>query len=635
MYKENIKNLTDSIYISFTENDINKIEDILKDIDKYDYINIKTSNNILDYINRKNINICVINLSDNEYFCSSKYCLVKDKLYKYDKIELTTHSGDSYISYSFIATNKDFFIKFCSKRDLLEFYYESVEEVKFLDKYKDYKIDFIDRQKIYDYDINDKYVISVRKLVDSDFLSKKLISEIDDSKKLFIIEEIIKQLVFLENEEIVYNDVNCANVMFDGVNTTLIDLGSYQRCPDKIKYLYDFNRLYSFNVYDLTIIFIYNLFNIFNDYIYETKFSQETIDKIVNIYNYNPNIVSLITEILRLRYRNSCSFRGILNIVEKFRKNKNKLNHIKKKNVIISNNDNINYVDIICSIKKQEINSVVDIKYFSCNSIQTKNKEIKYIQICQNDKLITKNRLNFNNYTNQIFLKLDVLKEPLPNADIIFCIDLFENLTNDQIWIILENIKHSKSKYFAFSHYFDNDKNINKDSRKSLNKYVNLTMSPFNFPAPYFVIPSVDNNNYIAVYDIEEVGFFMKYHDEFMSNIRLNLYRFLKDKLIKLVDVFSKYDNGFNLLKEALFAADSLDWDILYYNKKYKDIVDNNDIFIEYINLLLLTHKKDMERVKKDNKNESFFEALSEDNYSQFSLITKEFVIWQLNKMNI
>ena len=88
MYKENIKNLTDSIYISFTENDINKVEDILKDIDKYDYINIKTSNNILDYINRKNINICVINLSDNEYFCSSKYCLVKDKLYKYDKIEI-------------------------------------------------------------------------------------------------------------------------------------------------------------------------------------------------------------------------------------------------------------------------------------------------------------------------------------------------------------------------------------------------------------------------------------------------------------------------------------------------------------------------------------------------------------------
>lgn len=74
---------------------------------------------------------------------------------------------------------------------------------------------------------------------------------------------------------------------------------------------------------------------------------------------------------------------------------------------------------------------------------------------------------------------------------------------------------------------------------------------------------------------------------------------------------------------------------LLYYNKKYKDIVDNNDIFIEYINLLLLTHKKDMERVKKDNKNESFFEALSEDNYSQFSLITKEFVIWQLNEMNI
>lgn len=638
--KENIKNLANSTFVKYVENDPDKVIDILKTLDNYDYVNVETTFDLLDYINKKNKNICVINLSDNRYFCSSNYCLVKDKLYKYDKINLTTHYYDNLVSYSFMATNEDFFIKFCSSINMPSFYEETVREIEFLNKYADCGIDFIARQRVYDYYISDKYAISARKLIKGDFLSREMIAKIDNDKKLFILEEVIKQLVFLENKGIIYNDVGCANVMFDNANVTLVDLGSQQECSDKIKYLYDLGRLSAFSIYDSIIIFIYNLFNIFDDYIYEVIFSQKIMDKITNIYNYNQSVAGLATEILRLKYKNSCSFSEILDIIESFRKKKNKINHINMKKVAIQNTDNMSYLDTICNIKKQEIHSVIDICYFRSNNfknnIQLKNKAIKYLQICQNSDIVAENRLYFNGDQNKIFMNLDIFREPLPNSDIVCCIGLFENLTNDQIWMVLENIKHSGSRYFAVNHYFNSDKN-SKNSKKSvnkMNKYVNLAEPPFNFPPPNFLIPTTINYNYIAVYNLKDVEFFMKYHDNFMSNIRLNLYKYLKNNLEKLTNAFSKQDGGLELLKKVLLAS-SLDWDDFYYDKKYKDIVDNNDIFTEYVDLLLLIYKNDMERFKNDNKNECFFEMLNTDNYAQFSLITREFVRWYLDKVDL
>lgn len=638
MQKENIKNLTTLNSANFIENDQDKIkDDILKNIDNYDYINIETTFNLLDYINKENKNICVINLSENKYFCSNKYCLIKEKLYRYDKIKLTTHLGDDYVSYSFIAKNKNHFIKFCSKKELISFYEETIREIKFLEKHKNSKIDFINRQKLLDYDIKDEYVISARKLINGRFINKKTIIKASYKKKLFIIEETLKQLALLEKNGVIYNDLSLENVIFDETNITLIDLGSYQNKHSKIKYLYNLNRSDdTYNIYELTLIFIYNIFNILNDKLGRNKLSQEKLEKITNIYNYSPNVTSLITNIIRLKYKSSCTFKDIFNIIENYKKNQNKINNTKIK-ITKSNLKNLNYIDAVCKVKEQEIKNIIDIQYSDCdndikNSTILKNKEIKYTKICQDDKIITKNRFIFNQDTNKTFTKLDILKEPIPNTDIIFCIDLFENLTIDQIWTVIENIKHSKSKYFAVNYYGNN---INKDSIKSSNnKYIDLTMPPFNFPSPYFIIPVENDTNYIAIYDIKEVDFFMKYHDEFMSNIRSNIYKYLKNRSDKLINAFSKDENNIKLLKEALFA-NSLDWDLFYYDKRYKDIVDNNEVFDEYINLLLLIYSSDIERFKKDNKNISIFEELNNENYPRFSLIAKEFTTWYFNKLNI
>ena len=628
MFGENIKNLTESNYKEFSENNIYNIKSILKEVDNYDFINIDTTFDLLDYINKREMEICVINLSKNKYFCSNKYCLIKDKLYRYDKLELISHFGDNYSSYAFIANNDEYFIKFCSRINLLEFYEESIKEVEFLHEYKNRGIDFVDRQEIYDYDINEEYVISVRRLLKGDFLSEKLLSEIDKDKKLLIIEEVFRQLSYIESIGFIYNDVNCANVMFDGQNATVIDLGSNQKYSGKSVFLYTFSRLNAFSIYDSVIIFVYNVFNIEKDYIYETKFSQNIVNKIINVYNYESYIMDLIIELLRLKYKDSCSFNDIFEIIKNYKNGSYKNTIINDKKFI--KNNNINYIDNICNINTKEINTVVNIQYsneYNCNIL--KNNKIKYLQICRDDENVIKNRLLFNNDTSKIFLKLDILKEPLPNADIIFCSDVFDKLNNDQIWLVLENIRNSGAKYFALNQYNGSSKKVNKDLKTSSNKYINLTMPPFNFPKSNFLVP-IENSNYIAVYYLDEVEFFMKYHSNFMSSLRLNIYKNLRDTIDKLIDAFSRYKDGINLLKDALFY-NSLDWDSFYYDRKYKSIISDGCIFDEYVKILLLIHMKDMNRIKESSKDD-VFKLLNDDNFSQFSLIVKEFIIWYFYK---
>ena len=338
--------------------------------------------------------------------------------------------------------------------------------------------------------------------------------------------------------------------------------------------------------------------------------------------------MDLIIELLRLKYKDSCSFNDIFEIIKNYK------NRIYKNTIINSKKfikkTCINYIDSVCNINKEEINTIINIQYYdeyNCNIL--KNSKVKYLQICRDDDTVIKNRLLFNNDVNKIFLKLDILKEPLPNADIIFCLDVFDKLTNDQIWLVLENIRNSGAKYFAVNQYNGSSKKVNKDLKTSSNKYINLTMPPFNFPKSNFLVP-IENSNYITVYYLDEVEFFMKYHSNFMSSVRLNIYKNLRDTIDKLIDAFSRYRDGINLLKDALFY-NSLDWDLFYYNKKYKSIISDSCIFDEYVKILLLIHMKDMNRIKESSKDD-VFKLLNDDNFSQFSLIVKEFIIWYFYK---
>jgi len=84
------------------------------------------------------------------------------------------------------------------------------------------------------------------------------------------------------------------------------------------------------------------------------------------------------------------------------------------------------------------------------------------------------------------FLKLDLLNDDLPKADIIFCKDLFIHLPLDDCLKSIKNIKKSGAKYFlADTHPSVKE---NKDIHTGMWRPLNLNLSPFFFPEPEYRI---------------------------------------------------------------------------------------------------------------------------------------------------
>jgi len=84
------------------------------------------------------------------------------------------------------------------------------------------------------------------------------------------------------------------------------------------------------------------------------------------------------------------------------------------------------------------------------------------------------------------FLKLDILNDDLPKADIIFCKALFIHLPLDDCLKSIKNIKKSGAKYFlADTHPSVKE---NKDIHTGMWRPLNLNLSPFFFPEPEYRI---------------------------------------------------------------------------------------------------------------------------------------------------
>jgi len=84
------------------------------------------------------------------------------------------------------------------------------------------------------------------------------------------------------------------------------------------------------------------------------------------------------------------------------------------------------------------------------------------------------------------FLKLDILNDDLPKADIIFCKDLFIHLPLEDCLKSIKNIKKSGAKYFlADTHPSVKE---NKDIHTGMWRALNMNLSPFFFPEPEYRI---------------------------------------------------------------------------------------------------------------------------------------------------
>ena len=122
------------------------------------------------------------------------------------------------------------------------------------------------------------------------------------------------------------------------------------------------------------------------------------------------------------------------------------------------------------------------------------------------EELVKNNNKKYKD-SNINFLTLDIIKDKLPNVDLIFSRDCLVHLNNDEILSTLKNIKKTESNYFAttiFERNFDNDTSKLSDNWRP----INLTKKPFNLNSPDFIIDDSNNNQLdkkIAIWKISNL----------------------------------------------------------------------------------------------------------------------------------
>jgi len=95
--------------------------------------------------------------------------------------------------------------------------------------------------------------------------------------------------------------------------------------------------------------------------------------------------------------------------------------------------------------------------------------------------------MNRKDFPGICFEVRDVFSALLPKVDLVLCRDLFLHLSNEQISLVLENVRVSDSRWFLASNYPKVLKNVDT-SRPIGCRGVNLCEEPFNLPWPIKVI---------------------------------------------------------------------------------------------------------------------------------------------------
>ena len=97
------------------------------------------------------------------------------------------------------------------------------------------------------------------------------------------------------------------------------------------------------------------------------------------------------------------------------------------------------------------------------------------------EALVEKNNARFAGENRQ-FKHLNLLADPLPQCDLIFCRDCLVHLSFDDIHAALANIKRSGATYLATTHFHEEPENV--DIPTGGWRPLNFFKSPFNFPEP-------------------------------------------------------------------------------------------------------------------------------------------------------
>ena len=106
-------------------------------------------------------------------------------------------------------------------------------------------------------------------------------------------------------------------------------------------------------------------------------------------------------------------------------------------------------------------------------------------------ELVDSNVANYGN-DKRNFVSLDILRDNLPQVDLVLCRDLLVHFTYRDIFRALKNLKKSNSEFFLTTTFIGIDEN--KDIPTGEWRAINLQKPPFNFPAPIKLIEDYDIN---------------------------------------------------------------------------------------------------------------------------------------------
>lgn len=125
------------------------------------------------------------------------------------------------------------------------------------------------------------------------------------------------------------------------------------------------------------------------------------------------------------------------------------------------------------------------------------------------DKLISNNNKKYKT-KNISFKSIDVVRDPLPEVDLIMVRDCFVHLPNKDIIKAINNIIDSNSKYLLTTNFMWRSPEANKDIAVGAWRRLNLESEPFNFPFPKQIIiegniQSYDRDKTMSLWEIKDL----------------------------------------------------------------------------------------------------------------------------------
>jgi len=116
---------------------------------------------------------------------------------------------------------------------------------------------------------------------------------------------------------------------------------------------------------------------------------------------------------------------------------------------------------------------------------------IKYVGMDIVPELISRNNLNFKN-ENRSFQVVDLVTEPLPKVDLIFCRDCLVHLSYEDAKSAIANMKRSGSTFLLTTTF---TKHSNRAIVTGNWRPINLERFPFSFPKPILLLSEQFQDN--------------------------------------------------------------------------------------------------------------------------------------------